>query len=162
MTYIDIIIGILLLLSLVFGWRQGLIRQLFGILALLLGVFCAYKFSDSTAYYLSKWFSMNEAVTNAAAFAVTFIAVLFLVILIGRVADRFIKLVALGLVNRLLGAILGALKAVLIISVCLVILKSFNLLPEETMRASRSCQSLERVGAMVFPYLQKIVFSHKL
>ena len=159
MTYIDIIIGILLLLSFVLGWRQGLIRQLFGILALLLGVFCAYKFSDSTAYYLAKWFSMNEAVTNAVAFAITFIAVLFLVILIGRVADRFIKLVALGLVNRLLGAILGALKAVLIISVCWVILKSFNLLPEETIRASHSCQPLESVGSTVFPYLQKVVFS---
>ncbi|MDR2359478.1 MAG: CvpA family protein [Prevotellaceae bacterium] len=155
MAYIDIIIGVLLLLSFVLGWRQGLIRQLFGILALLLGVFCAYKFSDSTAYYLSKWFSMNEGVTGAVAFAITFIVVLFLVILTGRLADRFIKLVALGLVNRLLGAILGALKAVLIISVCLVVLKSFSLLPEKTMHASHFYQPLESVGSKVFPYLQK-------
>lgn len=39
MHYIDIIIAILLLISIIMGWRQGFIRQLFGLLALLLGVF---------------------------------------------------------------------------------------------------------------------------
>jgi membrane protein required for colicin V production len=153
MNYIDIIIGVLLLISVVAGWRQGLVRQVFGILALLLGVFCAYKFSGFTAHHLSKWFAMNEAVTNAVAFAVTFIAVLFLVILIGRIADKFIKMVALGLVNRLLGAVLCALKAVLIISICLIILRSFDLLPAEKVRDSFFYHPLESIGNTVFPYI---------
>ncbi|MDR3350844.1 MAG: CvpA family protein [Prevotellaceae bacterium] len=157
MNYFDIIIGVLLLISVVVGWRQGLVRQVFGILALALGVFCAYKFSGSTAAYLSEWFALNEAVTRAAAFAVTFIAVLFLVLLTGRVADRFIKMVALGLVNHLLGTILCVLKMALIISVCIVILKSFELLPEKAIHDSFLYQPLEDAGSTVFPYLQKVV-----
>jgi membrane protein required for colicin V production len=154
MNYIDIIIGVLLLISLVMGWRQGLVRQVFGILALLLGVFCAYKFSGFTAQHLSEWFAMNETVTKSIAFAITFIAVLFLVILIGRLADKFIKMVALGLVNRLLGAILCMLKAVLIISICLVILNLFDLLPAHT-QSSCFYHPLESAGSTVFPYLQR-------
>ncbi|MDR3133201.1 MAG: CvpA family protein [Prevotellaceae bacterium] len=158
MNYFDIIIGVLLLVSLVVGWRQGLVRQVFGLLALLLGVFCAYKFSGYTAYYLSKWFALDKAVINAVAFGITFIAVLFLVILAGRVADKFIKMVALGLVNRLLGAVLCVLKVALIISVCLVILKSFDILPEKKARDSCLYHPLESAGATVFPYLQKWIF----
>ena len=153
MNYIDIILGGLLLISVVMGWRQGLVRQVFGILALLLGVFCAYKFSGFTAHYLSKWFAMNESVTNTVAFAITFIAVLFLVILIGRIADKFIKMVALGFVNRLLGAILCALKAVLIISICLIILQSFDILSAEKIRNSYLYHPLESIGNTVFPYI---------
>jgi membrane protein required for colicin V production len=153
MNYIDIILGGLLVISVVMGWRQGLVRQVFGILALLLGVFCAYKFSDFTAHHLSKWFAMNEAVTNMVAFAVTFVVVLFLVILVGRLADKFIKMVALGFVNRLLGAVLCALKAVLIISICLIILQSFELLPGDKIRDSYLYHPLESVGATVFPYI---------
>ncbi|MDR1405669.1 MAG: CvpA family protein, partial [Prevotellaceae bacterium] len=156
MNYIDIVIGILLLASFVLGWRQGLVRQAFGILALLSGVYCAYKFSDFTAHCLSKWFELNAAVTGGVAFAVTFIAVLFLVILIGRIADRFIKMVALGFVNRLLGAILCTCKAVLIISVCVVILHSFDALPKGQIRSSALYQPMKRTGDMVFPYLASI------
>jgi membrane protein required for colicin V production len=157
MNYIDIIIVILLLASILIGWRQGFIRQFFGLLALLLGVFCAYRFSHLVAHYLAKWIEVSEPVTNGVAFAVTFLGVLVGVVLVGRFADKIITMVAFGLLNRLLGAVLSLLKAVLIISVLLVICNLFTLLPPADQSRSRLCHPMEQIGGAVFPYLQQLI-----
>ncbi|MDR0668168.1 MAG: CvpA family protein [Prevotellaceae bacterium] len=157
MHYIDIIIAILLLISIIMGWRQGFIRQLFGLLALLLGVFCAYRFSHFTAHYLTGWFGLSEAVSIGVAFAVTFIVVLLAVVFVGRLADRIISLIAFAFLNRLLGAILSLLKASLIIGVLLVIISMLGFVPESHQRESRLYHPLEQVGTTVFPYLQQFV-----
>ncbi len=157
MNYIDIIIAILLLISIVSGWRQGFVRQLFGLLALLAGVYCAYKFSHFAAHYITSWFGPDEAWTNGIAFAVTFVVVLIGVVVIGRIADRFVKLIALGLLNSLLGAVLSLLKMALILSVCLLLLNMFEVLPDNVTRESYLYQPLDSIGARVFPYLQKLL-----
>jgi membrane protein required for colicin V production len=149
MNYIDIIIGIVLLIALVFGWRQGLVRQLFGLLALFLGVYCAYRFSGFTAHYLHRWFAVSEAATGCAAFALTFVVVLVCVVLVGRIADKFIKMIAFGFVNHLLGAVLGVCKTALILGVCIVIVDMFRLFTLHSWFYDR----LEALGTLVFPYL---------
>ena len=156
MNYIDIVIGLLLFASLVIGWRQGFIRQLFGLLALFLGVYCAYKFSGITAHYLSRWFEINESITKEVSFAVTFLVVLIFVIIVGRFADRIVRMVALGFLNRFLGMILSLFKAVLIISICLLILKMFDILPAADTQKSFLYQPLENIATNVFPYLKKL------
>ncbi|MDR0729216.1 MAG: CvpA family protein [Prevotellaceae bacterium] len=157
MNYIDIIITILLLISIFMGWRQGFIRQLFGLLALLFGLFCAYRFSHFTAHYISDWFKVSESVTNGVAFAVTFIIVLLAVILAGRFADKISSMVAFAFFNRLLGAILSLLKAVLIISVLLLILNIFGLIPQVHQNQSTLYHPMEKVSMTAFPYLKQLV-----
>ncbi|MDR1680898.1 MAG: CvpA family protein [Prevotellaceae bacterium] len=161
MNYIDIILAILLLISIFMGWRQGFIRQLFGLLALLLGVYCAYRFSHFTAHCISDWFGVSEPVTSGVAFAVTFIVVLLAVVLVGRFADKIISMVAFAFVNRLLGAILSLLKAVLIIGILLVILNMFSLIPPAHQERSMLYRPMEKVGATVFPYLKQLVNTTK-
>ncbi|MDR2361850.1 MAG: CvpA family protein [Prevotellaceae bacterium] len=157
MNYIDIIIAILLLISIFIGWRQGFIRQLFGLMALFLGLFCAYRFSHFTAHYISDWFEVSEPITNGVAFVVTFIIVLLVVVLVGRFADKIISMVAFAFFNRLLGAILSLLKAVLIISVLLLILNIFGLIPQAHQNQSTLYRSMEKIGVAVFPYLKQLV-----
>jgi membrane protein required for colicin V production len=156
MNYIDIIIGLLLLVGIISGWRQGFVRQLFGLLALILGVYCAYRFSHFAAHYIVKWFHWSASVTSSVAFVITFVIVLIGVFFVGRVANRFIKLIALGTLNSFLGALLSLCKWVLVLSVCLVIIHSFISLPDSQVGGSFFFHFLEKVGNTVFPYLHSL------
>ncbi len=157
MNYLDIIIGILLLIAFIMGYRQGFIRQFFGLLALLLGVFCAYKFSHFAAHYIAQWTQASEAVVNAVAFAVTFIAVLVGVNFVGIFADKIITMVALGWLNKMLGIIMALAKEVLILGVIIVILDMFHIVPKAHVEKSFLYQPLENIGTTVFPYLKKLL-----
>jgi len=157
MNYLDIIISVCILIALVMGFRQGFIRPLFGLLALLLGVFCAYKFSYFAAQYIAEWTAASKQVVNAAAFAITFIAVLVGVSFVGIFADKIISMVALGWLNRLLGVAMALAKIILILGVTAVILDMFQLIPEADIRQSHLYQPVKDIGVMVFPYLKRLV-----
>ena len=93
-----------------FGIMKGIIRQFFGLLALFLGMYCAFKFSQWTGTYIAQWFHTGKAVTQGIAFALTLIIVVVALILVGRFATRLISLAALGFVDKILGELFGILK----------------------------------------------------
>lgn len=119
MNYIDLIIAIPLLWGLYKGFTKGLIIELAALVSLCLGVFGALKFSDFVAEYCTTNFGWTSEYMPLIAFAITFIGIVLLVYLVAKVIEQFIRLAALGVVNRVLGAMLGVCKFALIIS-CLI------------------------------------------
>jgi membrane protein required for colicin V production len=156
MVIIDIIILIILIIAFILGLRKGIIRQLFGLAALLLGIYCAFKFSQLLGHYFSEWFKTGESITQGIAFALIFIAVLFLVVLIGRLAAKLIQLATLGGLDRILGGIFSVLKITCICCIIQFIVQyfdePFHFLPESVHRAV-SYQFFNTVTKLVFPYL---------
>jgi membrane protein required for colicin V production len=156
MTIFDIIIVLILVAAFIFGVIKGIIRQVFGLLALFLGVYCAFKFSYWAGGYIAQWFHTSEALTQGLAFALTFAVVVVAVILIGRFAERLISLAALGFVNKILGGLFGLFKFVCILCVLLYIAEHFDaqlhFIPEN-IKQSFSFQFLDAITKMAFPYL---------
>jgi membrane protein required for colicin V production len=122
----DIVIAILLVIAFIAGVRKGIIRQVFGLAALLLGVYGAFKFSKLIGHYLLEWFKINGQLAQGIAFVVTFILILFLVIFIGRIAAKLISLATLGSIDKILGGIFSVLKIACILCVLQFIVQSFN------------------------------------
>jgi len=60
------------------------------------------------------------------SFAVTFIIVAVLVFLSGKIIHKFVSIIALGFINRLLGGIFGFLKTALVLSLILYFLAEFD------------------------------------
>ena len=157
MTIFDIIILLVLVAAFIFGVMKGIIRQVFGLLALFLGVYCAFKFSHWLGVYIVQWFNSGEALTQGIAFALTFALVVVAVILVGRFVARLISFAALGLVDKILGGLFGILKFTCILCVLLYIVNHFDaqlhFLPE-SVKQSISFQYLDAITKMVFPYLK--------
>jgi len=157
MTILDIIILLALVAAFTFGVMKGIIRQVFGLLALFLGVYCAFKFSHWAGAYIAQWFHTSEELTKGIAFALTFIVVVVGVILFGRLVARLISFAALGLVDKILGGVFGVLKFVAILCVLLYIVQhfdaQFHFLSAE-IKQSFSYQFFDTVTKMAFPYLQ--------
>jgi len=158
MNYIDFIIITLLLLAAIIGIWKGFIHQLFGIAALFLGLYAAWHFSGFAASFISPWLDKNEVAVTIISFALTFVVVLFGVIFAGRLARLLVKMVALGLFDRLLGLLFSVVKMAFILSVSIWLLQAFDHLwpffPHQDSRQSILFDLIAKLAPAVFPYLK--------
>jgi membrane protein required for colicin V production len=140
MNYLDIILAIPLLWGLYKGVSKGIIKELASLVALIVGIYGAVHFADSIQPYLKIELSIESSFLPIASFAITFIVIVLVVRFVGFIVDKIIKLVALGLVSRLLGGVFGVLKTAFIISALLLVFNTFdyhlNLIPFEQKNSS--------------------------
>jgi len=125
MNILDIIICILLAGSFYKGFQRGFLATLAALLGVILGIIGAYYFSDLVASWLIDWFNWDQYITTVSAFIITFLGILFLVSLVGKIFTKIIDFAALGFLNKLLGGVFNCIKTGLIISVLLWIITAF-------------------------------------
>lgn len=158
MNWIDFVIIALLAFGLIQGFINGLIIEIAELAALVLGIWGAIHFSDWTAGKLSGWFDMQTSWTGIIAFAVTFIAIVIGVYLLGKLLDTLLKAMALGFVVKSLGAVFGVLKTALILSVVFVFLNSIDekrhFLPSSTISRSFLYNPIADLVPSIFPLVE--------
>ena len=140
MNYIDIIILLFLLWGAYRGFSKGLIIEVASLLGLGLGVYVAIKYSSYTVGILVDFLNISSRYISYIALAVTFVLVAIVVYIIGKLLTKLIDIISLGLINKLLGTILGIAKYFVIVCVLLMIVDALNIkfqfLSEETQQKS--------------------------
>lgn len=129
MNILDVIILICCLPVLIDGYKKGFIRQAISIFALLIGVWVASKLGDSVGTWVYPLFEncdQPEHLANLAGFAIVLIAALLSIGLIGRIVEKLILIVVPSWCNTLLGVVLAALQAMLLLSVLFYIFQILN------------------------------------
>ena len=126
MNYIDLFISSFLLYGLIRGLFKGFISEIASVIGLVLGIYLATRYnSDLSNYLISKQFlSWEEGYIIILSNIILFILTLLIVSVLGKVATKLAKLVALGLFNKILGGIFGLLKNILILVIVIFV---FNL-----------------------------------
>ncbi len=154
----DLIIIVLFAWSAYKGFTKGLISSAASLIALLLGVWGAVKFSSITAGYLTGVINVDEKVLGVIAFAVTFILIVIAVHFVAKAIEGLAEAIALGIVNKVFGAAFGVLKIALIISVVLVILnaanRNFGFLSPEFKQKSLFYEPVSKFAPSIFNYLK--------
>ena len=128
MNALDIIIAIVLLFFGIKGLKKGLILEVVSLLAFGIGIYGAMHFSDFTAATLTDYIEINPKHLNTTAFVLTFIILVILVNLIGKLISRMVRDMNLGAVNKIGGFVFGAAKGILLCSLLLMVLNNFQLL----------------------------------
>ena len=126
MSPLDIVIAVPLLWGLYKGFVKGAIIELASILALLGGVYVAVRFCDYLSNKLKGSVNLSDDYIPLVAFAILFILTVAAVYLVAKLAERFAKSVALGAVNKILKAALGAFKFAFALSFIVFFLKLFS------------------------------------
>jgi membrane protein required for colicin V production len=157
MNWIDAAIIVILILSMVMGFINGLVKEIASFAALILGIWGAIKFSGFTAAKLYDYFDMTGKYVGIIAFIITFALIVVVIHFIGIIADKIVNAVSLGFVNRLLGIVFGLLKSVLIMSVFFVVLKAIDshqpFLPKEKIEDSMFFNPISDIAPMMFPII---------
>jgi len=159
MNVIDIVLGILLLFGLVRGFMKGFIVELASLIALFAGIYGAIHFSYFAINYLAEWVSWEQQYIQLAAFAITFLVIVIIILLVGKILTKIAGVIALGIVNRILGGIFGALKLAFIISVILMFWEGFNkdrkFIAEEKLENSILYAPVKEIAPLVLPTILK-------
>ena len=128
MSVFDLIVIGIVALSTIFAFWRGLIRVVMSLVALIAAVLAAIQFSPAVAAMLP---ALGDPVTRyVAAFALIFIVVALVGALLGWVLSRAIRAIGLGFVDRLLGAVFGVARGVLIVVIA-VLLAGLTTLPRQ-------------------------------
>lgn len=163
MNWIDAVIIIILILSVVSGFINGFVKEVASLAALILGIWGAIRFSSFTAGKLYDYFDMTGQYVGIIAFIITFAVIVVLIHFIGIIADKIITSVSLGFVNRLFGMAFSLLKSVLIMSVLFVVLNVIDskrpFLPRERIEESYFYNPISDIAPAVFPIIGEGAFS---
>lgn len=123
---LDIIFLVPLLLFAYNGFKKGIVIEVAGLVALILGLYFAFYFSGFTADLLNNWFTLEAKYVAAIAFILTFIVVVLVVVSVGKLLEKVIDILLLGFFNKLAGAVFGILKGALILSILIFIINYFD------------------------------------
>ena len=122
MNWLDIVIIVYLVLSVLGGLMQGLIRTVLGLAGLILGIYLAGRYYVT----LGSWLPIaNESIANVVAFAIILVGIIILAGIIAFFVRRVLRLVMLGWVDKLLGAVFGLILGGLMCGAVLALLTHF-------------------------------------
>lgn len=132
-NWLDLIFLVILGLTVLFGVLKGFVRQIIGILAVIVGLILAVNYYPGVSDFFSRWIS-SSTLSHFIAFIVIFIAALCLGGVLSFLFSKVMK-GPLKFVNNVLGGGLGLLKGLLI---CGVIVFAMLVFPfkEDALRQS--------------------------
>ena len=161
MNIIDIVLAGLLVLGLVIGYRRGLFVELTSLVGLVLGVYGAIHFSYFLSDFLESKVSWEASMIQVIAFAGTFIIIVLALVFLGKALTTIAETIMLGFFNKILGALFGALKYALIVSVVLIIFSEFNktfkFMDKSKTKNSVLYEPVKNLAPLIFPKLVTIV-----
>jgi membrane protein required for colicin V production len=120
-NYLDILLLLPLLYGAYKGFSRGFVIEVATLLGLILGVYVAIKFSDYTENILRDFLDISSKYLSYIALSVTFLLVVVAIYLLGKMLTKLVDIVSLGLVNKLLGTVLGIAKSFVILCIILLI-----------------------------------------
>lgn len=130
------------------GFMKGFIRELAAILGIFIGVVAAYVLADKVFKYFTIYFESVDFELKIISYVVVFFATILLVNVLASLLTKTLKIVALNGINRILGAIFGAIKWAAIMTLVVFSLnriqKNRTIFQKSTLRQSQVYQKLLR------------------
>jgi len=125
----DLGVGILLLIFGVKGLFNGFIKEVFGLVGIIGGIFIASRYANDMGNFIDA--NVYHITNRASIYFIGFLAVLLTFwlasLLVGFIFTKLISLSGLGLLNRILGFITGSLKIFLLFSILIFALRSMDI-----------------------------------
>mgnify|MGYP006080593945 FL=1 len=159
MNIFDIVIAALLIFGFVRGVMKGLFVEVASLAALIGGVYGAIHFSYFIGDFLKEAVSWDQEYVSLAAFAGTFITIIVTIALLGKMLTKLADFAALGIINKILGGVFGAIKIGLILSVIFIFFGKMNdtipFVKKETLDESILYAPVKKIAPTIFPSIIK-------
>ena len=151
----DILLLALLAVGFVLGLMSGAVKQIVSLAALVLGFIVASLYSQEVSNVLAAALPMPDVCRIVA-----FVLLWGIVILVARLAGALLtslldKVLAIGMLNRLLGGILGTAKFALVLGTLIWLLSTTNLISQETMQTSQLYRPLKAMPEYTYNVIKK-------
>ena len=146
---IDIVISLILIYGVIRGFYKGLFLEIASLIKLILGLYCAINFNSIISKYLKEFISIEENYISIISFIITLIIVVILLNLIAKSLTKLANAVALGLVNKIAGALFGLMKYFIICMIFVLIFDKIN-------STVKIVDELTILSSIFYPYIRYI------
>jgi membrane protein required for colicin V production len=148
-NYFDVTIASIVIILGIKGMMSGFMKELFGLLGLVGGVYIASRSADTAAAFIDKNFYHTDNATLLQLIGfVTILAIVWIAaVAIGSLFSSLTQASGLGFINRLFGFILGGGKYFLIFALIVTALSNVTLVKD----------NLEKYvnNSLLYPYLKE-------
>ncbi len=121
---VDIVILIITILSSAFGLWRGLIKEVLSLLTWIAALLVSRVYSEPLAGLLGGMIE-NDGIRYVTAFALLFVTVMMLGTFLNFLLSKLLTFTGLKLADRLLGAVFGVARGVIIVLVIMFITSMF-------------------------------------
>ncbi len=121
---VDIVILIITVLSSVFGLWRGLIKEVLSLLTWIAALLVSRVYSEPLAGLMTGMIQ-NDGIRYVSAFAILFVIVMMLGTFLNFLMSKLLSVTGLKLADRLLGAVFGVARGVIIVLVILFVTSVF-------------------------------------
>ena len=150
MNYIDIFLSLVIVWGAYNGFLKGLINELSSILGIIIGVYLAKNFYTYLDVMLKPIFESEADYISILSLMIIFLFTVMIFEIISRLLTKFLKLIALGLLNRIIGSVFGVIKSILILCVFIFIFSKINnmlaIIENETLNQSFLYSKIENIN----------------
>ena len=159
MNMFDVVALIVVTYGLISGFKKGFIIEVSGMIALGVGITGAFKFSGILGNYLVIYIDWEPKIIQIVSFILLFIGIVYIISLFAKMLTKALKVILLGGINRLLGALFGTLKWMLILCALTLVFKEVNqiltLLEDSVLKTSFSYTILKEMGEFLFNWIKQ-------
>ena len=141
---------IVILLFFIRGYMKGIIVAAFSVLAILLGIVCALKLSQTLAAWMLEHGYATSGWAPLISYVVLFTVIVLVVRLIAKMIQKAVEGMMLGAVNKIAGGALYAFLGTVLWSSALWIGSRMHMIPQETIDASKTYTVLSAVAPWFF------------
>lgn len=125
MVVADIVILVVILLSCMMGGFRGLIKESLSLAAWVAALVVAGLFYEPFAGLMTSLIE-NGTLRRVAAFAILFVLTIFAGTLLSNLVSKLVSAVGLGSTDRLLGALFGIIRGLIIVGLVVLLTYPFE------------------------------------
>ncbi|KPK99975.1 MAG: hypothetical protein AMJ90_09060 [candidate division Zixibacteria bacterium SM23_73_2] len=122
MNWVDLIIALLLLVSLIIGARRGLFSGVNGLLGLAFGIIVSITYADKITAKVLSHMRISPVMITFVSLIIFFVLTYLIFKILGFLFYKFAELKPLGKIGRVTGAILGVFEGGIVIGFVLILI----------------------------------------
>jgi membrane protein required for colicin V production len=132
------------------GIFRGFVKETFGLIGIIGGIYVASRFAQSVGEYLDTnlFHLQNKDSLYLIGFIATLIGFWLVAVMVGSLLSKLVSSSGLGIVDRILGFVVGGAKVFMIFSVIIYVLHSIPIF-------NASIDNIFK-GSMMYPYFEKV------
>ncbi len=148
-NYFDITIGSIVLILGIKGFMNGFIKEVFGLIGLVAGVYFASRLSQTAADFIETNFIKveNDAILTLLGFLAILIVIWLSATIVGSILSKLTSVSGLGFLNRLFGFIVGGGKYFIIFALIVTALSNVTLVKDNLEKYVKD--------SVLYPYLKE-------
>lgn len=153
MSYLDLFFGLAIAWGAYSGFSKGLIKELASILGVIIGVFLAKNYYPYLDIKLKPIFESEAGFISILSAILIFLLTIMVFKIIAKFLTKFLKIIALGLLNRIIGSVFGIFKTVLLLCILVFIFSNINnvtgLIKAEKLSQSFFYSKIEKINSFI-------------